>query len=372
MTVLRGLIPPRSVPRQPFRILFRRKPESGLRRAWTPAFAGVTVFGGSSYRLGLGGQALYPLSVPAPIIRRPMSEIPATPAAASGSRSNAVGILLMVLAVGLFGAMNLFVRMIGPDYHALEAVFFRNVIATALVLPFILGTGGLGTLKTKRPLGHAFRALAGMTGNLCYFSAFQLIPLADGQAISMSVPIVATLLAIPLLGERVGWHRWLAILVGFCGVLVAMNPGGTIGTGSLFALAGTVCWAFTIIFVRMLSTTEKPYTIVFYYMVTGSLVATLFMPWVWVTPTPRILLLYLGAGLVGGVAQIAMTFSLKMAPASVVSPFEYTSIVWAVLFDLAVMGDAPVSTTLIGAAIVVASGLYIYHRESRPKHRGEE
>ncbi len=298
-----------------------------------------------------------------------MPDLSALPSAASRSRSNAVGILMMVVAVGLFGAMNMFVRLIGPEYHALEAVFFRNVIATALIMPFVLGSGGLGTLKTSRPFGHGFRAIAGMVGNLCFFSAFQLIPLADGQAIAMSVPIFATMLAIPLLGEKVGWHRWLAILVGFVGVLIAMNPSGTVGAGTLFALAGTLCWAFTIIFVRMLSTTEKPYTIVFYYMVTGSVVATLFMPWVWVTPTPQVLLLYLGAGLVGGFAQIAMTLALKLAPASVVSPFEYTSIAWAVLFDLAIWGAAPAWTTLAGAAVVVATGLYIFRRESRAREQ---
>jgi drug/metabolite transporter (DMT)-like permease len=286
---------------------------------------------------------------------------------APAGRAVAAGILLMILAVGLFTVMNTFVKLIGPGYHPFEAVFFRNVVAVFLVIPFVLASGGLGTLKTKRPSGHLLRAVAGITSNVCFFAAYQRIALADGMVVSMAVPIFATLLAIPLLGEKVGWRRWVAILAGFIGVLIALKPGGGIQTGSLFALAGTFAWALTILFVKKLSTTETPYTIVFYYMLTGAVIAAAVMPWVWVTPTPQVLIYYLGAGVVGGLAQIAMTFALKLAPASVVSPFEYTQIGWAVLFDLALWGVSPSAATLIGAAIVIATGLYIFYREAGPR-----
>lgn len=289
-----------------------------------------------------------------------LAQTPAAPTA----RVVAIGILLMVIAVGLFSAMNTFVKLIGIGYHPFQAVFFRNVVASLLVIPFVLGSGGLGTLKTSRPLGHLLRACAGLTSNACFFAAYQRIALADGMAIAMAVPIFATLLAVPLLGEKVGWHRWAAVLIGFCGVLIALRPEGGIQTGSLFAVGGTVAWAFTILFVRKLSATETPYTIVFYYMITGAVVAALAMPWVWRTPTPEVLLYYLGAGVVGGLAQIAMTYALKLAPASIVSPFEYTQIGWAVLLDLTIWGVVPSVTTLIGAAIVIATGLYILWRET--------
>lgn len=286
------------------------------------------------------------------------------------ARTIAAGILMMVIAVGLFSAMNTFVKLIGVDYHPFEAVFFRNVVASFLVIPFVLGTGGLSTLKTRRPAGHLLRALAGLVSNACFFAAYQRIALADGMVISMAVPIFATLLAIPLLGEKVGWHRWGAILIGFAGVLIALKPGGGIQVGSLFALGGTVAWAFTILFVKKLSSTETPSTIVFYYMVTGALVAAMAMPWVWRTPTPQVLACYIGAGIVGGLAQIAMTYALKLAPASIVSPFEYTQIGWAVLLDLTIWGVAPSVTTLLGAAIVVATGLYILYRETGDARKG--
>ncbi|MBT3359853.1 MAG: DMT family transporter [Rhodospirillales bacterium] len=290
-----------------------------------------------------------------------------TPAPTIPQKTIAMGILLMVVAVGLFASMNMLVKLIGTEYHPFEAVFFRNTVAAVLLIPFIMFSGGLGTLKTKRPLGHGLRALAGVGGNACFFTAYQYIALADGMAVAMSVPIFATLLAVPLLGERVDWRRWAAIMVGFGGVLVALDPTGSIGTGSYFALGGTVFWALTIIFVRKLSTTESPYTIVFYYMITGSVIAACVMPWFWVTPTQEVLWLYLATGVVGTLGQITMTFALKLAPASVVSPFEYTQIIWALIFDLAIWGASPATATILGAGIVILTGLYIFRREAREK-----
>ena len=279
----------------------------------------------------------------------------------------AVGILLMATSVGFFACMNMLVKIIGTDYHALEAVFFRNVIAAVLVIPFVLASGGLGTLKTRRPMGHALRAIFGLASNALCFVAYQRIPLSSGMAVTMSVPIFAALLAIPLLGEKVGWHRWAAIVIGFGGVLVALDPRGAIQEGSLYALAGTLCWAMVVIFVKKLSATESPYAIVFYYMVTGAAIATAFLPWVWVTPTPRVWALYLAVGVVGAIGQITMTYAMKLAPASVAAPFEYTQIVWAVLFDLAIWGVAPSTMTLTGAAVVIATGLYIFRRAARSR-----
>lgn len=289
----------------------------------------------------------------------------AAPTAVQSGRTVAFGILLMVISVGFFATMNMLVKLIGLEYHAMEAVFFRNVIAAVLVIPFVLASGGLHLLKTRRPVGHALRAFSGIASAAFCFYAYQRIPLSSGMAITMSVPIFAALLAIPLLGEKVGRHRWFAIVIGFGGVLIALNPQGAIHEGSLYALAGTLCWAMVVIFVKKLSATESPYTIVFYYMVTGAIISTAFLPWVWVTPTSRVLMLYLATGIVGAIGQICMTFAMKLAPASVAAPFEYTQIIWAVLFDVAIWGVAPTTTTLVGAGVVIVTGLYILYRAAR-------
>ena len=287
--------------------------------------------------------------------------------ASAASSSVALGILLMVVSVGFFATMNMLVKVIGPAYHPMEAVFFRNAIAAVFVIPFVLSSGGLHTLKTRNPLGHALRAICGLASHGLCFYAFQRISLANGMTLTMSVPIFATVFAIVFLGEKVGLHRWTAVVIGFTGVLIALNPTGTIQEGSLYALAGTVFWALVTILVKKLSATESPYTIVFYYMVAGTVAAACFLPWIWVTPDFRVLMLYLGVGIVGAIGQITMTLALKMAPASVISPFEYTQIAWAVLFDAVLWGVFPSTTTLIGAAVVIATGLYIFRREARQR-----
>lgn len=296
------------------------------------------------------------------------SPVPAPSSASTPSiapKAIALGIFLMVVAVGCFAATNMVIKVIGIGYHPFEAVFFRNLVTMVLTVPFILASGGISILRTRRPGIHAMRAITGVISNACYFYAYQRVALADGMAIAMAVPIFATLFSIPLLGEKVGWHRWGAIVIGFIGVIIALNPHGDIQTGSLFALAGTLFWAIAMPYVRMLGATESPYTTVFHYMVAGTLMAACTLPWVWVTPTRDVLLLYFAAGVLATCGQLAMTYALKLAPTAIISPFEYTKIAWAILFDVTLWGVSPSLTTLIGAGIVMITGLYILYRETR-------
>ena len=271
----------------------------------------------------------------------------------------------MAASVGAFATMQMLVKTLGTDYSAFQAVFFRNTVAALLVVPLMLRLGGMASFRTERPVGHFLRSLSGVIGNASFFYAYSQIPLSDGMSIAMAVPIFTTLLAIPFLGEKVGIRRWTAIGVGFVGVLIALDPGGNFQVGSLFALLGTCCWAFSLIMIKKLSASESPFLIVFYYMITGVAVSACILPFVWVTPTPAHLGIFVLAGLVGGAGQILMTYAMKFAPAAVVTPFEYTSICWAVLFDLLIWDVLPDLTTTIGAGIVIMTGLYIWHRETR-------
>jgi len=294
--------------------------------------------------------------------------MPETRLAASADtsrRSTALGILAMTGAVACLATMGMFIKLVGPDYSPFQATFLRNSVAACMVVPMILWTGGMAAFKTKHPWGHVMRSTTGVVGNASFFQAYALIPMASVSAVAMSVPIFATLFAILFLGEKVGLHRWGAIVVGFMGVLVALDPGGSLQVGSLFALVGVVCWALTIIMVKKLSVTESPYTIVFYYMLAGVIVAGAIMPFVWITPPWEIMRYYLAAGVIGGCGQILMTTAIRLAPASVITPFEYTAIIWAVTYDLLIWSAHPSTTTLGGAAIVIVTGLYIAHRETR-------
>ena len=280
-------------------------------------------------------------------------------------RSLVLGILSMVGAVGALAAMQMFVKLTGTTYSPFQAVFFRNAVACVLLVPVMLWRNGAASFRTDRPLGHFGRSLSGVMGNASFYFAYSQIALSDGMAIAMAMPIFATILAIPFLGERVGARRWTAIVIGFVGVLVALNPAGSFKIGSLFALFGTMLWALSLIQIKKLAQTESPFLIVFYYMVTGFLVSIVILPFVWITPTPLHLVYYISAGVVGAAGQLLMTYAMKFAPAAVVTPFEYTSIIWAVLFDLLIWGVLPSLTTVFGAGIVIMTGLYIWHRETR-------
>ncbi|MDD9878408.1 MAG: DMT family transporter [Magnetovibrio sp.] len=297
----------------------------------------------------------------------PDTDFPKEPA---GRRDNpALGILMMVAAIGFLSSMNLFIKLIGPDYHPMQVTFLRNLVAAAVILPFILRIGGAAVLKTRRPWMHGARALGGILGNACYFYAFARLPLADVMVISQAVPLFATALAVVFLNERVGWRRWTAIVVGFGGVAVAIDPTGAVSTASLVTVVATVFWASTILLMRSLGATESPYTVVFYYMAAGTVMAGLFMPWVWATPPLEVLGFFVAAGVLGALGQYFMTHALKVAEASVVSPFNYTAIVWGLLFDLAVWSIWPSWPTVIGAIIISAAGLYLFRREAGLKRR---
>ena len=286
-------------------------------------------------------------------------------------RSNAVGgIFVMMAAVGLLAAMNGVIKLIGPEYNPAQVTFLRNIVATIVIVPFILKAGGITTLRTRRPGMHAARALSGLLANVFYFYAAPRLPLSDVMVISQAVPLFVAVMAVVFLREVVGWRRWAAILAGFGGVLVTLEPTGEIHPAALATVAGTVCWATTILLLRTLGRTESPYTVVFYYMVAGTVMSALAQPWVWHTPPPDVMVLFVIAGIFGAFGQLLMALALKMAEASVVSPFSYTAILWGIGFDVVIWHTAPDMATLLGAAIITLSGLYLLHRENMKRKRG--
>jgi len=275
-----------------------------------------------------------------------------------------LGILMMIAAVALLTVMNVLVKLIGPDYHPTQVSFIRNVVAALVLLPLLLRSGGPTILKTRRPGTHFIRGLLGVAGNILYFFAFQYLAVGDVIVISQAVPLFVTVMAIVFLGETVGLRRWLAVTAGFIGVLIAVNPTGTVEAATLLAVVATVLWASTILLVRSLAATESPYTIAFYFMVLGALITGAVQPWYWQTPPLELLWLFIGVGVAGAGGQLLMGNALKLAEASIVSPFNYTAIVWAIAFDAVLWGVLPTWTTLVGAGIITAAGIYIFRREA--------
>jgi drug/metabolite transporter (DMT)-like permease len=275
-----------------------------------------------------------------------------------------LGIIMMIAAVALLTTMSALVKVIDTSYHPAQITFMRSIIAMAFILPFVIRAGGISILKTKRPGLHLMRSLAGTLGNILFFYSFQQMTVGDVIVISQAVPLFVTIFAVLFLREQVGIRRWLAILFGFLGVIIAIDPAGNFNTTSLIAVAATGCWASTILFMRRLGATESPYAVAFYFMAICSLITACVQPFVWQIPTPRMLLLVLGIGFTGAMGQILMTTALKYAQASVISPFNYTGILWAVGFDLIIWGVIPAWTTVVGAGVITITGVYIFHRES--------
>ncbi len=292
-----------------------------------------------------------------------------TTANATPARQALIGIVFMTGAIALFSVMDVMVKLLSDDYGTMQIYFFRSLLALIPAWLLLHSEGGLAALKTKRLVFHVFRSCVSMSFLLCFFLALSLMPLADLYAITFAAPLFITALSVPMLGEQVGARRWAAIGVGFIGVLVILRPGGEmLSVGGLIGLASSLLFSFSMIFTRMLSRTESNGAIVVYFALTSTVLSGIALPFAWVWPTPDAWALLIAVGLVGGVGQILITHAFRCAPVAIVSPFQYTSILWGLTLGYGFFGDVPDAIMLGGAAIVVASGLYILYRETRRGH----
>lgn len=289
-----------------------------------------------------------------------------TLAAAPAGRDNIpLGILYMVLSTVLFAAVNALVKWEVALYPVGEVAFFRTLFALFPILLFILPRRGLGVFRTDRFRDHFRRAASQLGSMTCIFFAFKLMPLAGATAISFSAPLLTTLLSILLLKEKVGIHRWSALIAGFLGVLLVTHPGsGPFEWGAVFALGNAILISTVAIAIRQMSLTESSDTLIVYQIMLLLPLTALLLPFGFVAPAWNDLLLLVAAGLCNGVAQFWWTKSLHLAPASAVTPFNYLSLVWAIIVGFVVWGDLPTSELILGSAIVIGSGLYLLWRET--------
>jgi len=280
-------------------------------------------------------------------------------------RNAARGILFILLAVLLFAGLDTLVKLAAARHPIGQIIFFRNLFAFLPLLFFIRRAGGLAALRTRHLLRHLLRSVFGVASMAAGFLAFALLPLADAVALCQSAPIFITALSVPLLGEKVGWRRWSAVAAGFVGILVMARPGsGVFEAGAALAIASALLYAFAVVQVNRMAASEQPAAIVFYFTLAGALLGAVSLPWQWAAPTALSLACLITIGLLGGLAQMALTLAYGLAPVSVIAPFEYLSLTFAAGFGYAIWGDLPDRYILIGAAIVIGSGLYILHRET--------
>lgn len=285
--------------------------------------------------------------------------------------------LFSVLALS---TMSLLVKLASESGIRLtEIMFWRQFAAIPVALTWVAFTAGLATLRTQRFGAHLRRSFMGVTGMVFTFGSVILLPLAEATTLGFTVPIFATILSALILREQVGPHRWAAVILGFIGVLIVIQPGsgGFPLKGALVGLTSALIIGIISLHLRDLGRTEAPATTVFYF----SFLSSMMMLALHLAPLPEAArtlvawgpgshsaaqwLLILGLGLCGGLGQIALTASLRYAPVSTVVGMDYTSLIWSTLYGWAIWGVLPSHTTWLGAPIIIASGLYIAWREHR-------
>jgi len=290
-------------------------------------------------------------------------------ARSADSRTVGHGILLMLLTMVFFVAADAVAKYLTRSYPVIEVTWGRFVFHLALLLPFLAARRDLSVFRTKALRLQLTRSLLQIGSTVLYFFGIALLPLATATVIAFAQPLLLTVFSVPLLGEKVGVRRWSAVLIGFLGVLVIVRPGGgaTLGVSHwamLLPLATAAISAFYQIATRLVARTDAVETSLFFTAVSGAVVMTIAVPFVWRAPDLAGWCLMMATGFLAGAGHYCIINAFKRAPASVLAPFSFTQLIWATALGYLIFGDLPDGATLLGAAIIVGSGLYVFYRES--------
>ena len=295
-----------------------------------------------------------------------------------------LGISLKIVATLSFTMMGALVKTVSTTVPTGQIVFYRSFFA---LVPLLLWLGWrnelIDAVRTRNLFGQLRRSLSSTAGMACGFVALSYLPLPDATAIGYVTPIVTTLLAALILGETVRGARWIALFIGFSGMIVMLLPffgagghaaaGDNEARGALFGFAGAVFSAYAGVEVRRLAQTERTGAIVFYFSSTAALCGALTAVYAWAPLSTHELTVLVIAGILGGIGQILLTTSYRYAPISTLAPFDYMSLIWATMLGFVLFGDVPQHLVLAGAALVIAAGLMVIFQErraerSRDKH----
>jgi drug/metabolite transporter (DMT)-like permease len=279
-----------------------------------------------------------------------------------------LAIAYVVSAGAIFSFSSAASKWLVETYPVGEVLFSRVFVAFVLFAAFVVPRAGFAVFHTGRPVAHLLRSTSQATSQCLLLLAFSLMPLASATAISFAAPLFAVLASLIFLKEPVGGPRWIALIVGFVGVLIVTNPGAeTFQIGALFALGNALLFGTVTAGVRGMTTTESAETLTIWQLLLLSVIYGLSLPFAFVMPTWSDAPLIVVNGVTNLLGQYWWTRAIHLAPTSVVAPFQYLSLVWAMIFGFAVWGDVPTIGLLFGSAIVVGSGLFLLWREARPK-----
>ena len=273
----------------------------------------------------------------------------------------AIGFVLLALLV--FSAMDAISKLLVTEYSPILIAWGRYAANLALLIPFVLraGTAPLATAGLAMQVG---RGIA-MVGSAVFFMAgLAHLQMADATSIAFVSPLIVTALSIPILGERVGVRRWVAVVTGFLGILIIIRPGSSaFDLASLYPLASSACWAFGLVLTRRIGSGDRPLTTLFYTTAVAFLAVSVVVPWVWQPFGGWALALVATMGVLSTAGQYFLLLGYMRGPASLLAPFSYTQIISSTFWGAVLFDTLPGASTWIGAAVVVASGLYVLHRE---------
>lgn len=278
----------------------------------------------------------------------------------------ALGVGFALGAAIMLASMNMFAKLLSDLHDPIEITFWRNLIAMTLLLIGLIGLKKLHLLKTKRPWAQFWRSIIGTTGMIFSVWATALMPLTTATAFIFTAPLFVIILSYPLLKERVGIYRFIAVILGFSGVLLIATPEG--GLSALALTVGLLAGLFNgmvAIFLRWLGTTENTATTNFYFFLYGLIGTGIAMPFLYTQPSGQTPLWIIGIGVVGLLSLLFKTQGFRLGPASLISPISYSMLIWASLYDFYIWKDAPSLSVIAGTFIIITSNIFILWREQK-------
>ncbi|MEI7871757.1 MAG: DMT family transporter [Alphaproteobacteria bacterium] len=289
--------------------------------------------------------------------------------------STLLGIYARVAALVLFATLDALVKWLGDTYGPFQMMLFRSTVALVPLYFLVRGVGGFRRIRSSRPMLQAVRIVAGFGSLFGFFYVFPRMPLVDAYAISFAAPLFMVALSVPILGEVVGWRRWCAVAVGFAGVLIMLEPWNiSVHWISLVVLFATLSYSLSTVVTRLVSRYDHDAATIFWFCLFATVVSLIGAIPDWKWPPLGDWFWLCSLGIIGGVGQILVTRALRLAPMSVLAPFDYSSIVLAMLYGYLWFKEEPSPMVWYGLPLVIGSGLYILHRErvrSRTQVSGE-
>ncbi|AWO89827.2 MULTISPECIES: DMT family transporter [Bradyrhizobium] len=274
------------------------------------------------------------------------------------------GIALILLSTVFLGCSDITAKYLSTSLPSIQITWIRFLTFALMFTPVMLPASPLYAMRTQRLGLHVMRGAALLGSSLFFITGLRFLPIAEASATGFVAPLFVTALSIVFLGEKVGMRRWFATALGLIGVLIILRPGtSAFHLAAFFPVVSAACWAGTLILTRMMSGREAVITTMAYSSLTGLAILTAMVPFVWVTPSWTAIALGIFIGVASTAGQWIVVLAYRYGDASVLAPFSYTQLLWVSILGFFIFGEVPDVWTVVGAAFIVASGLYIAHRE---------